>query len=466
MISKIKNSTALLSHGAVSSRQLLLEITEELLQKLDAYEQITRIMRLEGDILWIGKKSWDLSKKKNIYLIGAGKACNHMARAVDTILGDRLTRGIAIVKIAEPEDIFHKTEVYVGGHPLPNEEGYRASLKIIDLIDHATKDDLFITVISGGSSALMSCPLPGISLDDEIQTTDTMLKSGADIYEINAIRRHISSLNGGRLAQRIRAIGAEMIGIGISDGGGIPPTADIEIPFTNYKGTPIGPDNTTLEFAKQTINNYGVKDRLPSSVVNYLFSVGEEGETPKAFPENTYYLLNSVPDSSKIAKEIASSKGIKSYILTTGINGESKEIGLFLSSLAKEIQEYGNPVSAPCLIIASGETYTTIPDSSVIRGHGGPSQELTLGFALTANKVPGAAILSIDTEGTDGTTPVAGALTDSFTMAAIEEKGIDAYAMLRGHAAYETLSAVSDVIITGNTGTNLCDFDLMYIPQK
>ena len=131
---------------------------------------------------------------------------------------------------------FRKTDVYVGGHPLPNEEGLRACKEIIKLVDSANEDDLFIVVISGGSSALMSCPIEGITLQDEIDTTDVMLKSGAGIYEINAIRRHISAMNGGMLAKRIRERGAELIGFGISDAVGTPATGDIGEPYKNYKG--------------------------------------------------------------------------------------------------------------------------------------------------------------------------------------------------------------------------------------
>lgn len=209
---KIRNYEELTSHGDTLSRKIVLDITERTLQRLDSYERIKSIMHLDKDILHIGTKTWDLSKKKHVYLLGAGKACNHMAMAVDEILGDRLTKGIAIVKIKEETDRFQNTDVYVGGHPLPNQAGYEACLKILDLVDQAGPDDLFIVVISGGSSALMSCPREGITLEDEIKTTDIMLKSGAGIYEINAIRRHISALNGGMLAKRIQSVGAELIG--------------------------------------------------------------------------------------------------------------------------------------------------------------------------------------------------------------------------------------------------------------
>jgi len=132
---KIKNVEEIISHGDEKSRKIVLEIAEKTLKYLDSRERIKSIMHLDGDILQIGKKSWDLSTKKNVYLIGAGKACNHMAMAVDEILGDHLTKGIAIVKIAEESDLFTNTEVYVGGHPLPNENGYKACLKIMELVE-------------------------------------------------------------------------------------------------------------------------------------------------------------------------------------------------------------------------------------------------------------------------------------------------------------------------------------------
>jgi glycerate 2-kinase len=466
MREKIKNKAQLLSHGDIESRKIVLDITEKTLQRLDAYERIKSISYMEGDILHIGTRSWDLSKKKNVYLLGAGKACNAMAMAIDEILGDRLTRGIAIVKVAEDTDVFNKTEVYVGGHPLPNEAGYNACKKIIKLVDSSGPDDLFIVVISGGSSALMSCPIDGITLQDEIDTTDVMLKSGASIYEINAIRRHISQLNGGMLAKRIQSVGAELIGIGISDAVGTPATGDIGIPYANYKGTPMGPDQTTLDEAREVIRNYHVEDRLPKSVVEYLMNVGDEGETPKAFPENTYFMLNTLPDSCRYAKEIAEGMGIRTVILTSFLEGESRDAGTIFASIAREIQTYGNPIKPPCVILSSGEVTTKILDNSSIKGHGGPSQELTASFALTAQKVKGACMLSIDSEGTDGTTSVAGGITDSTSAATAKQKGVDIYAALREHACFEALSEIGDTVFTGNTGTNLCDFNIMYVPES
>lgn len=462
---KIRNREELLSHGDVESRRIVLDITEKTLQRLDARARIGSIAHMEGSELVIGEKRWDLAKKRHVYLLGAGKACNHMAMALDELLGDWLTRGIAIVKIAEPTDVFRRTEVYVGGHPLPNEEGLRACHEILKLVDQATPEDLFLVVISGGSSALMSCPIDGLTLQDEIDTTDVMLKSGANIFEINAIRRHISQMNGGMLAKRIAARGAELIGFGISDAVASPATGDISKPYLAYRGTPMGPDQTTLEQARQVIRDYDVADRLPKRVVDYLMNVGPEGETPKAFPQNTYYLINTLPDSCRYAKEAAEEMGIPAYILSSFLDGESKDAGTFFAAIAREVQTYGNPFPAPCVLLSSGETTTKILDNSTITGHGGPGQELTLSFALLGAKTKGACMLSIDSEGTDGTTPVAGGLTDSTSLATAQDKGVDIHAALRGHASYEALSAMGDTVFTGNTGTNLCDFNVLYIPK-
>ena len=463
---KIKNHQELSSHGDRESRRVVLDITEATLRHLDAYERIKSIARLDGQVLHIGTRTWDLSRKRHVYLVGAGKACNAMAMALDEILGDRLTRGIAIVKVPDPADVFHRTEVFVGGHPLPNEEGWRASMKIIDLVDQAGPEDLFIGVISGGSSALMSCPVEGISLQDEVAATDVLLKSGAGIYEINAIRRHISRLNGGMLARRIQAAGAEFIGLGISDGVGNPPTGDIAVPFPGYASTPIGPDRTTLEDARNVIRNYDLAGRLPRTVVDYLAHAGPAQETPKAFPDNTYFLINAVPDSCIQARKVAEAMGIRAAILTSFLEGESRDAGTLFASIAREAQAYGNPVQPPCVILSCGETSTQILDNRQITGHGGPSQELTASFALAAAKTPGACMLSIDSEGTDGTTPAAGGLTDSRSLGAANALGVDLHAALRGHATFEALSRLGDAVHTGNTGTNLCDFNVLYIPAR
>lgn len=459
----IKNASKLLSAGDQESRKIVLDILDETLYRLDSYHLIKRMVKVEGHIMTIGKRSWDLSTKKNIYLIGAGKAANAMARAFDEILGDRLTDGIAVVKIREPQDddIKH-VRIYTGGHPLPNQSGFLAALKVLELVDKATADDLFIGAMSGGNSSLMSCPMEDMTLQEEMQTRDVMLKSGANVIEVNAVCRHVSRVNGGHLAKRIEAKGAEMISFLIMDAIGFPPTIDPS--ESQYFGaTSMGPDITTLADAKAAIKNYNVEDKLPQCVVDFFNNCTEENETPKTLQRWTPYIINTLPDASLIAKAEAEKRGFPAIVLTNYLSGEAREAGTFLANIAQEIQVSGQPIAAPCVIVATGEVSTKISPKEKI-GLGGPGQELTTSFAIMAANTKGVCLASVDTEGTDGPTMAAGGLTDSSTLAESERISIDLYKALRCHNTYDALNALNCKIVTGNTGTNLCDLHIMYVP--
>ena len=458
----IKNRDQLLQTGDKESREKILRILEAVWREVNAYDIIRGMMRIEGETLIIGEKSWDLKKKRKLYLFGAGKACNAMAMAVEEVLGDKLDEGIISVKIAEPQDHYRRIKAYVGGHPLPNAEGMKAAQEIIQMIDQATEDDLFLSVISGGSSALLTCPVDGISLEDEILAQDMLLRSGAKILEINAVRRHISKTNGGRLAERVRKRGAELINIIVSDAVGAMPTINRHRPVM-YSGTPIAPDETTIMDARSCICNYALQSTMPKTIVDYLWSGEEQIETPKEFDEQvTHFVLNDVPDSCEAAIKAAEGMGIPSMVYSTFLEGESCEAGIFFGTLAREIQANSRPIKAPCFVFSSGETTTKVEDEST--GRGGPGHEMALGFALEARYTNGAALASVDTEGTDGTTKYAGGLADSQTFKQLEEAGIDIYKTLRNHAAGDALESIYGSIFTGNTGTNLCDFNIMYVP--
>ena len=462
---KIKNRNALLRHGDIESKRILLDIADETLRQLDAQHRIKNLLHIHKGRLIIGKRTWDLQKQRRIYLLGAGKACNAMAGAVEEVLGDYLTEGIISVKILEESDQFIKTKVYIGGHPTPNEEGQKASLAMLDMINTAQPHDLFICVVSGGSSALLNCPAEGITLADEIRVTDILLKSGAGIRDINAVRRHISRTNGGQLAQQIAERGADMICMTIRDAIGAAPTKDISVPVA-YTATPFGSDDTTLEDARQTVHNYCLADILPANVVAYLAEDGPAKETPKAFPQFSYYVINTLPDACIIARQVAENMGVNAIILSSFIEGEASEVGKFFAGIAREIYHYGRPAAPPCILISAGEAVTRIAHDIVVEGHGGPSQEMVTGFALAAGKIPGAALFSIDTEGTDGTTKYAGGLTDSTTLTHAMESGVDFYKALRVHATSEALEALHCCVFTGNTGTNLCDLNLLYVANS
>jgi glycerate 2-kinase len=462
---KIRNKNELLAQGVVDSRRVVLEVAEQVLQKLDAYERLKAFVHLEGDLLHIGNRQWDLTRKRHVYVFSAGKAANNMAMAMDDILGQRLTKGVAIVKIVEETDNYANTEVYVGGHPLPNYEGVRGCRRILEIVDRADQDDLFIVCISGGSTALMGYPVDGITLEEKIAATDTMIKSNIRVMDINVIRGHLSQMNRGRLGQRIEKRGAEMIGLNIWDALDWPPLKDYGEPVV-MRGTPIGSDYSTFSDAQRIILEHGLVGRLPQNVESYIFNGTETQETPKSIARATYFMLNILSDSCRYAAEIASDMGINHMILTTSLEGESKVAGMILAGISKEVQRFHRPIAPPCMIFSAGETSTYILNNGEVKGHGGPSQELTAGFAIIASEAPGACMLSIDTEGTDGTTKMAGGITDSETYHQAVAGGIDLWEALRGHSTYEALSKLGCCVLTGNTGTNLCDFNVLYIPEK
>lgn len=458
---KIRNYNDLIRHGDCDSRIKILNLMNQVLEAVDAGRQIEKLMRLSGDVLTVGNRRWDLSRKKNIYLLGAGKACNAMSEAVCNILKERITKGIISVKISEPQDKYINTDVYIGGHPLPNEEGQKAAKAMLELIAGADKDDLFISVCSGGSSALLTYPVDGITLEDEIVTQKALLESGAGIEEINAVRRHISRTNGGRLAQRISERGAEHISIMVCDAVDMGPTINPGEPVELW-GTPFALDVTTIEDARNMIMNYNLYDCLPPAVVNYLWDDSRAEETPKKMADTlTSYSIGTVADSCEAAICAANRMNTPVVVLSTSMEGESREAGYLLSAIAREIKFLNRPIEPPCFVVCSGETTTCIDTKPA--GKGGPSHELVLGFSVGIQNIPGMAAASIDTEGTDGTTLFAGGIVDGYTISRLTRMGHNIYEVLRNHRSGDVLRELSDSIFTGNTGTNLCDFNVLYI---
>ncbi len=457
---KIKNRRRLLSAGDVKARRPILEIIESTLQRMDIYHIVKKSLIKDNNILRLGTYQWDLSKKRNVYVVGAGKAANAMAKGVEEILEDSIREGIVIVKQLGPEDKLSKIELVEGGHPLPDKEGFLATERILRMVEQATPDDLFIGLISGGSSALMSCPISGITLEDEIALTSELLRCGARIIEINAVRRHISAVNGGQLAQAIQEKGAEMINLIISDSVGSAPTTD---PLNRVKffGTPVAPDATTLQDARDVLKKFDLYSRIPRSITNFFNNAGSIKETPKELGERIHHFVLQRPaDACEAARRAAGEMDLDELILTTVLEGESREAGIFLACVAKEIALNHRPIAPPCVLIAGGETTTKTDEDS---GLGGPSQELALSFALEIANRKGICIAAIDTDGTDGPTEIAGGIADGTTVERARQKGIDGYNRLRAHDSFHVFTVLGDEIVTGNTGTNLCDLNVAYI---
>jgi glycerate 2-kinase len=457
---RIKNRDRLVAAGDTAARRMLLDIVESSLATVDSYRVIRKLLVVEGDTLRIGSRTWDLQAKRRLFVVGAGKAANAMAKGLEDALGDRITRGLVIVKRLEGGDVLQRIEFLTGGHPLPNADGLAASRRILDLVDQARPDDLFITLISGGSSALMSCPLPGITLEDERAATEVLLKSGARILEINAIRRHISATNGGRLAERIEARGAHSINLIISDGVGKPPTVDPAQP-AEFVGTPVAPDGTTLQDACEVLTRYRLWDRIPAPIAEFFRHPTSGRETPKRFSEQIqHFVLEEPADACEAAKQAADAKHLPACILTTQLEGESADAGTFLACVVKEIVLNHRPLAPPCVLIAGGETTTRVGG---LAGRGGPSQELALGFGVEIANRRGVCICAIDTDGTDGPTEIAGGVADGMTVERGRAAGLSIHDALRGHDSSTLLCALGDEVVTGNTGTNLCDLNIIYI---
>ncbi len=456
----IKNTTDLQSVGDVKTRKILLSIANETLKNLNSEYLIPSLMRLDCDNLHLGECVWDLSKYKRVFVLGAGKAGNHMAVAVEKILGQRITKGVVIVKqLEEGQDLKH-IELLLGGHPYPNESGWKATLQILDLVSSLGPDDFVLTVFSGGSSALMNCPVDGVSIEDESIVTKQLLTAGAGVLEINMVRRHLSAVNGGRLAQKISATGAELVNIVLSDRVGDTSVGTPSKPVV-YSGTQIGIDPSTFSDAWEVMKRYKLTDCAPQSIIAHLKNGPQLEETPKSIlPGVSTFVIQGLHDSCEAAAKAAANCGVAAHVLTSSLEGDSRQAGLFLGSLAREIKQKNQPFTKPCLLIAAGETTVCINGQS---GLGGPAQELGIAFAQQISGFDGIAIAAIETEGTDGPTELAGSLTDGTSIARASDKGLCAWTALDEHDARPFLMSVNDHLITGNTGTNLCDLNLIYI---
>ena len=447
----IKNKEELLSHGNKKGREIALDIIENAIKAVDAYEATKKKVHIENNKLIIENLVYDLSGIRDIYVVGAGKASFSIAQALDEILGNQIKEGIVIVKKGENRRLEH-IEVIEAGHPVPDEAGLEGAKKVVEIAKKAKEGDLVFCVITGGASALMPLPAENISLEDKKKVTELLLTCGATIDEINTVRKHISAIKGGRLAKYIHP--AEIINLIVID---------------EIAGRPWGPtvpDMTTFEDAVTVLKKYELWKKTPKSVREYLKRgmVDPSLETlkPRDFKDFKVHniILADNETMCEAAKKRAEELGFKPLILSTKLEGESREVGIVLASIANEIEEKGRPIKPPCVLILGGETTVTITGP---HGKGGPSQELVLGASLKIAGSKKVVIASIDTDGTDGPTEIAGGIVDGYTLKRAEEKGIDIFESLRKHNCYEALMKLQDAFITGPTGTNVMDLDIVVV---
>jgi glycerate-2-kinase len=440
----------------MNKRDEIYSIFKAGLDAVNPYRLISQSMKIEGNILNIKNISYDLSRFNNIFVIGAGKATSPMAQAVENILGDRISDALIIVKYGHSSTL-KKIRQIEAGHPLPDEAGVKGTEEILRLLKDVDEKTLIICLISGGGSALLVSPADGITLKEKKEVNRLLLSSGARIDEINAVRKHLSRVKGGRLAEKVYP--ATLITLILSDV--IGDRLDV------IASGPTVPDNTTFKDTMSVIEKYYLKDKLPVSVMKILEQglKGEIKETPKEwdafFKKNSVFVIGSLKDAISAAKEKAVSMGYDTEIIASEIQGEARDAGRRLARKAKGIKGLG------CLI-SGGETTVTLKG----KGLGGRNQELALAFALEIEGIGGATMLSAGTDGTDGPTDAAGAIVDGETVIKAKGQGLDPSAYLRDNDSYnffkrlDYLSGEKHHLVTGPTGTNVMDMQILLVENS
>lgn len=411
-------------------------------------------VRLCQEVLQIGQTSYHLSDFRRIFVIGAGKASVPMAQAVEQILADRITRGVINTKYGHSRPL-QRIEVNEAGHPLPDERGVEGTEKIVKLLKEADRQTLVLCLLSGGGSALMPHPAAGISLEEKQQTTQRLLQSGASIEETNAIRKHLSGIKGGRLCQLAHP--ARVVTLILSD--------VVGNKLETIASGPTVADPSTFADCLRIVERYDLVGRLPPSVIRRL-QAGVRGgveETPKPGDRIFSSCQNLVVGDNRLAVEAARAKaislGYNTLVLSTQIEGEAREVARVYAALAKEVLSSGNPVGSPACFIGGGETTVTVKGE----GKGGRNQELVLAAAVQIDGLRDVVILSGGTDGTDGPTDAAGAVADGQTVRRAKQMGLSASDCLRENDSYQFFRALGDLLMTGPTGTNVMDIQIVLV---
>jgi len=413
---------------------------------------IRRAISLDGERLSVAGRVYDLAGVRRLLVVGFGKASARMAAALEGILGNRIAAGLVVTADGYKVPTA-RVEVVEAAHPVPDARGLAAARRIAELVSGAGEGDLVVVLISGGGSALLTLPADGVSLSDLMRTNELLLRSGAKIQEMNAVRKHLSQVKGGQLARL--ASPAQVVSLILSDVPGDP--------LDSIASGPTAPDPTTFQDAARILKRYGLWDEVPPGV-RARIEAGlrdEVPETPKPGDPVFELVQNVIVGSGRVAAEAAREEGAclgyQAQILTTTLEGEAREVGKVLAALARELVRFRRPIVPPALLIAAGETTVTVRGN----GKGGRNQELALSAALGIEGLSGVAILSLGTDGRDGPTDAAGGLVDGDTAARVRAAGGDPEGALVENDSYHALAAAGDLLITGPTGTNVADLYLV-----
>ena len=373
---------------------------------------------------------------KNTYVVAIGKAAWTMAKAAADYLGERIVRGIVVTKYAHASGPIPRFEIYEAGHPVSDENTILATGKCIQLAKALTKDDELLFLVSGGGSALFEKPMDGVTLEDIQDITNQLLASGADIVEMNMIRKRSSSVKAGRFAKLAEP--AQVYAIILSD--------VLGDRLDSIASGPAVPDHSTAKDAIKVAEKYNLK--LSGNQRQYLTQ-----ETPKDINNVKTVITGSVRTLSESAAKVALALGYTPVILTTTMNCEAAEAGRFLATIAADTRDNRNSFKPPCAIIAGGETVVTLKGN----GKGGRNQEIALSAAKGIAGLESVLIFSLGSDGTDGPTNAAGGIVTGETLVKLRQKGLDIDKYLENNDSYNALKAADGLIITGPTGTNVND---------
>ena len=424
-------------------------ICKAALDAADAGTAVKRNLKIARTELRVPGNSYALKDFDRLYLLSIGKAAGRMALAVEEVVGSRLTGGLMVTKHGHAVKGLNLCRQRFSGHPIPDRHGLNAAVEIEQLLRQLNARDLLLVAISGGASALLPSPAPGLTLAAKQKTTDLLLRAGADIGQLNAVRKHLSTLKGGGLAAL--AYPATVIGLLLSD--------VIGDPLDVIGSGPAAPDRTTYADALHVLDQFGLLTRIPVSVRRHL-ELGAEGkkpETPKAgdpiFANVQNVIIGSNWNSLQAAEAAALTLGYSAAILSSAISGETREAAAVLSTILREVVQHGAPLRPPACLLAGGETTVTVR----AKGQGGRNQEFALSAAHALKGLPGVLVLSLGTDGTDGPTDAAGAIATGSTIARAEKLGLDAARALKQNDAYPFFQKLGDLVKTGPTGTNVMD---------
>ncbi|MBT4262651.1 MAG: DUF4147 domain-containing protein [Deltaproteobacteria bacterium] len=447
----VKNREALLSHGLLKGRKFCLDIIESALTEVDPYHATHKAVQRMGETLIVDGRKYDLRTMDHIYVIGAGKATIRQARAMDEILGDCIDEGVVVVKHGQAKPLKH-IKVLESAHPVPDHNSFKASREVMKVAQKAGENDLVICLMSGGVSSNCCAPVDGISDADKTEMNRLLVHCGAQVTEIMSVRRHLSKIKGGRLGLMIQP--ATCITLTVSDAIGDP---------LEWNADWTHPDSSTFQDAVDILHRYGLWDQIPVRVQDYFSKFTKEKETPKSLGHGKFQYCMTVKTSDlwKAAKKQSEKLGFTPYLLTGELKGESREAGRVLASIAREAKKSGRLFDIPCALIATGETGVRIHGKP--KGKGGANQELGCGACLDLTPEETIVVGAIDTDGTDGPTDYAGALTDGFSVDRAQKMGIDFHRELMEHNTSELLKKTSDIIYTGHTGSNVNDLVVILV---